>query len=272
MAKITDGTFRDWQDTETINAAEYKRERELLKVAINDNDDRLVDLQQATSAIQLGTAQLSKITNDTGGVKISVTSSSGNILQELLNAGQGLHTFYAVSGSQQLPPTNVSIRGIAHFTNAKIGWVYATDYLNNIFTNYYDTDTWQGWKQLVSASATQTQLWTDATGYYMNAGQTVTPTKKLSECRNGWILMWSDFNPPSTPNNYNWVSTTIPKFMGTKHSGNNWSESFSAGTTTGQADTVATKEFTVFDDKIVGNDNNSLGLSADVVLRYVIEW
>ena len=348
MAKITDGTFKDWQETEIVHASDYTQEREMLRLAVNDNDERLGSIEDSIFGFQLGNAQLQKITDDTGGVTLTTTSTFDDILAIILAAGKGMRTFYAVSGSRNLPPTNVSIRGIAHFTSDTIGWVYATDYKNNIFTNYYDTTKWSGWKPVLSlevsattalnsrettglswvspntinsptanagsllivspgegtaliqtftdvvtndvytrtrfngtfsnwdrqvaVSDTQDQLWSG--GNFMTAAQTVTPIKKLSQCRNGWILMWSDYNTGvgGGPNNVNWVSTVVPKFMGANHNGNNWSERFSIGTTTGQADILATKEFTIFDDKIVGNANNDQGLSTDIVLRYVLEW
>lgn len=41
MARIPDGTFRDWRDNDVISASEYKMEREALRAAINDLDTLL---------------------------------------------------------------------------------------------------------------------------------------------------------------------------------------------------------------------------------------
>lgn len=152
MARIPDGSFKNWQETDVVHATDYVQEREMLRAAANDNSDRLSDLELVTTGLQLDTVQLSKITNDVGAPKISLYNTSDDILANLLTLGRGMHTFYAGTGVKNLPPSNISIRGIAHFTNENIGWVYATDYKNNIFTNYYDTNKWSGWERLAKQS------------------------------------------------------------------------------------------------------------------------
>ncbi len=41
------------------------------------------------------------------------------------------------------------------------GWVYAMDYRNNVFTNYWDGNTvgWQGWKRLITDAAFDNITW-----------------------------------------------------------------------------------------------------------------
>lgn len=353
MAKIPDGSFKNWQDNETIHASDYVQEREMLRAAANDNADRLSSLETVTTGLQLDTVQLQKITNDSGAPKISVSSSTQSILSELLKLGTGMHTFYAATGSQDLPPTNVSIRGMAHFTSANFGWVYATDYKNNIFTNYYDSNKWLGWKQLLSsgtgvvvnylntiivpgtywvnantvnapttrqgilkvdntdpdslylvqtyidvewgdyyertrysgvwqpwkkrvhAEDEQEGLWLDGVndGWYMFSNQTVTPTKKLSQCRNGWILVWSDYDAtaPAQTNNYDFHYSYIPK--GTLFKGSSHLFAIPSGLTSSNYYMVV-KRLYVYDNKLVGHDDNSKSDNGanDVVLRMVLEW
>lgn len=99
-------------------------------------------------------AQMSKVTNDTGGTKITVTSTSGDVLSEIVKLGKGVHTFYAVTNSKNLPPSGVSIRGIAHMTDVSYGWAWATDYRNNLYINYYDAPGggWKGWKTILNST------------------------------------------------------------------------------------------------------------------------
>lgn len=268
MAKVPDGTFRDWQDTETVNATEYKRERELLRIATNDNDERLSSLEISTAGLQLGTAQLQKITNDLGGVKISITDTIlGDVLKSIKDAGVGLHTFYAVSGSKNLPPSNKSIRGIAQITsvNPTFGWVWATDFENNFFHNYIDNGVWQGW----DGPSIQKELWSGGTtGLFMQEGQTVTPSKKLTSCRNGWVLVWSDYDDATNKAaNYDFHYSYIPKFIATKHNGAGhlFSVPYSPS---GSIE----KFVNVSDTKLEGNAGNEINSDKDVVLRYVLEW
>jgi hypothetical protein len=309
-------------------------------------------LESADAAIKAA-AQMTKLTNDTGGVKLSTKTTADDILQIILAAGKGMHTFYAVGGSKNLPPTNISIRGIAHFTDSGIGWVYATDYRNNIFTNYYDTNSWKGWEQLLKsgANAVATSLngmtlpgtyWVNASttdaptthfgilktdntdkdslylaqtfidmqwgdhyerfrysgvwqpwkkvvyaendqealwdggandGWYMMDNQTVTPFKKLSQCRNGWVLVWSDYDTsPAQTNNFDFSYSYIPKGTLFKDGSQHLFTvpNFLSATTSG----VIVKKLMLYDNKIVGHaDNaNSATQTNDVVLRLVLEW
>ncbi|MFL6562716.1 MAG: hypothetical protein ACJ8MO_42285 [Bacillus sp. (in: firmicutes)] len=265
MAKITDGTFRDWQDTEVINAVDYKQERDMLRVAVNDNDTRLGSLEASATGLLLGNVQASKITSDTGGVMLTTASTSDDILQIIVDAGVGLRTFYAVSGSKNLPPTNISIRGMAHMTESGIVWVQATDYRNNVYTNYRDSGGWKGWRHLVSNEDTQEELWAGA--IYLQEGQTVTPSKKLSECRNGWVLVWSDYNPGIGVGNYDIVETFITKGAVSKFPGAG--RPITIGRT---PDSSIIKYVNIGDTKLEGNAGNEVGDKNDVVLRYVLEW
>jgi hypothetical protein len=248
----------DFQAGTKISSQQVDDEFNQLIAAVNqvqtDDNSKDTDLRSK--------AQMSKITNDNGGVKLSVTDNTKNILNELLNLGPGYHTFYSVSGTVNNPNASVSIRGIFHQTAAGYGWVYAQDSNGVSYENYVNNSIWKGWK------GGQTTLYT-STGIYLVAAQTVTPTKKLSECKNGWILIWSDYDPGTGSNDYDWSTNTfIPKFMGVTQNGQ--ANLFAVpSTSTG---TVITKKAYVYDDKIVGHDDNQLNGANDVVLRYVIEW
>lgn len=119
--------------------------------------------------------------------------------------------------------------------------------------------------------ATQTSLWS---GSKMPLDtDTITPSKTLSQCRHGWLLLWSDFDSPSTTNDWDFHFTYIPKVFGAMFSGKNMLvpiPSYVGGTTT----TNVIKSLTVFNDHIVGAALNNDGTLAnnDVCLRYIFEW
>jgi hypothetical protein len=119
--------------------------------------------------------------------------------------------------------------------------------------------------------ATQTVLWT-GTKMPLDT-DTITPSKKLSQCRHGWILLWSDFDSPSTANDWDFHCTYIPKVFGAMFSGKEMLvtvPSFVGGTTT----TNVIKSIFVYDDHIVGvalNNDGTLN-NNDVCLRNVFEW
>jgi hypothetical protein len=120
---------------------------------------------------------------------------------------------------------------------------------------------------------TQDTLWSGV--LFLQDGQSVNPTKNLAACRNGWILVWSDFDPsPSnTANNWDFVFTLIPKRYPQLHTGASMLVTIpTSQTSTTTASTI--KQFQVNDTTLVGNANNSSsGIGAnDVVLRYVLEW
>ncbi|UKL29999.1 hypothetical protein [Bacillus phage PK1] len=216
---------------------------------------------------------MSKITADGGGMKISLGKETDDILNSILSAGMGLHTFYAVTGSKNLPPSGISIRGVAQLTTANFGWVWCIDYLNQMWTNYLDNNVWRGWERLITQSEvhSQTRLWSGVV--YPDEGQTVKPTKKLSECRTGWILVWSDYDYGVGPNNHQWSFTFIPKtFAGYDAGGGMFTAIIN-----GMSDTTITttaKYLYVNDGDITGSgDNDSANNYAnDVCLRYVYEF
>jgi hypothetical protein len=125
-----------------------------------------------------------------------------------------------------------------------------------------------------------TILWSGSNGtggYYMTDAHTVTPSKPLSECRNGWMLLWSRYDTSTgTVKNDGFCTTMIPKIAPT---GANWAgHSFTAdvvgsyGTTSPYTDTRFMKWLYVWNDKLVGRNYNNQGGRNAVVLRAVYEF
>lgn len=90
------------------------------------------------------------IIDSSGGVKINASGGTDDILAMLVTQGKGVHTFYNVGLTPSNPAGSASIRGMAHFSSASSGWVFAIDTNNNMYTNYYDVGTWKGWVKLTS--------------------------------------------------------------------------------------------------------------------------
>ncbi|MBT2680058.1 hypothetical protein J7E38_13670 [Bacillus sp. ISL-35] len=110
-------------------------------------------------------------------------------------------------------------------------------------------------------------LWSG--GYYMTAGHTVTPSKTLTSCPNGWVLVFSDFDSnTNTTNPYNIVQCYIHKAHYDGLAGQGMY--FTLGTA---ANTYATKYLYVSYDWIKGHDeNNDTAQQTDVVLKEVRAW
>ena len=220
-------------------------------------------------------------TNYQGGVEYSYGSGSGkNVLTEISNMPQGLHTVYAISGTTGNPKTNESFRFLIHKTSGTIGWILAWDAQGSLFTNYQSaSNTFKGWKCVYDANPSA--LWTG--GYYMSSSngtpQTVKPSKKLSECRNGWVLVWSDYDPDtSTKNNTDIHHDYVFK---KNCAGANWSGQCMIcdiprymGSNANDVDTERRilKAIYIHDDRIEGSYQGAYDERNDVVLRTVYEW
>lgn len=172
--------------------------------------------------------QKMKITTDTGMPLISIKDTSVSILDAVINNGLGQGTFYAIAGSKDLP-NHRSFRGFFHITDATngkgtFGWVYATDYINNIYTNYLNNNVWSGWARLsgptLFSETGQSQLLANGTdiltlpsGYYYAVGTNVVnmPSKNDSSWFNIYVIDNSNnrktFHVIRSADNFHWWGT-----------------------------------------------------------------
>lgn len=213
--------------------------------------------------------------NSAGGVEYSYGSGSGkNVLTEISNMPQGFHTIYAIAGTTGNPETAESYRYYLHKTSSTIGWILAFSADGSIYSNYQSAaGTFKGWRTIHDTK--RKPLWTGS--YYMTAGHVATPSKKLSQCEHGWLLLWSDYDPDtSTVNNSDFCTTMIPN---RSWAGATWNGAafycdvprYSAGTATDSESRVI-KVLNVYDNKLVGSDNNNAAPRNDVILRAVYEF
>lgn len=220
-------------------------------------------------------------TSSNGGVEYSYGSNSGkNVLTEISNMPVGLHTAYAISGTTGNPRTSESFRFLIHKTSTTIGWILAWDAQGSIFTNYQSAaSTFKGWKCLYDASPSSMILWSGSA--YMQSTnstpQVVTPSKKLSQCRTGWMLLWSDYDPGDGANDTDFCTTFIPKYT---PSGGIWGgKAFycdipmyvGSDATDLSTEKRCIKPVYVHDDCLKGSYQNTSGGRNDVVLRAVYE-
>ncbi len=212
-------------------------------------------------------------TASNGGVEYSYGSNSGkNVLTEISNMATGLHTIYSIAGTTGNPNTTESWRMLVHKTSVTIGWILAFDAQGSIYSNYQSAaNSFKGWKCIYDAAPPI--LWMGE--YWCTDTQTVTPSKALSACRNGWVLVWSDYDTANEKSsNGDCFTTVIPKWNPNhvKWSG----QSFIAAIPTGLNDsgviTFAGKRLYVHDTKITGHTVNDVAPSNDVCLRAIYEY
>ena len=220
-----------------------------------------------------------QFTADNGAQKLSYYKDDGkNILTEIAALSTGFYTMYSQSGTAGNPKTTEAWRFMIHKTGNTTGWVQGYGSLGSVYTNYQDGDSgWRGWRCIWDNDPEP--LWSGQ--MYMSSPnstpQTVTPSKKLSECRTGWLLLWSDYDPGSGSNDADFATTIIPK---NNPSGGKWGgKSFLCdipryiGSNTDDVDTERRiiKVIYVHDDCIKGSYQGDADERNDVVLRAVFE-
>ena len=218
-----------------------------------------------------------QMTADDGDVLVSWTNQ--DVVAKIKALPTGMYTAYAKAGTTNNPKTTESWRFLVHKTSAVYGWVQAFGAFGSMYIGYVDNSNWKGWKCVFDADPAP--LWKGA--MYMSSPnstpQTVTPSKKLSECRNGWLLLWSDYDKDtSTANDSDFVTTMIPKHNPT---GGTWGgKAFYCdipryiGSNVNDVDTERRiiKSIYIHDNCIKGSFNNDKDERNDVVLRAVYEF
>lgn len=110
-------------------------------------------------------------------------------------------------------------------------------------------------------NAVGNKLWSG--GWHMSAVQTVTPSLKMSDCLNGWILEWRGYTAGAgIDGDYNY--TYIPKIHGTAHSG-----AVMSVWVVGYGGTSFRKILYVTDTNIKGHSNNATSPAASSILSAV---
>lgn len=109
---------------------------------------------------------------------------------------------------------------------------------------------------------------------YMVGPDVVNLSKKISECMNGIILVWSDYDPGAgnEGNDFNWVPTFIPKtgkFL--NNSGDVLLVVPRIENDAPATERIVIKALYVKDNKLIGKKENNYNLGNDVVLREVWE-
>jgi hypothetical protein len=250
-----------------INSGQVNGELNQLIASVNqiqtDDNSKDTDLRSK--------AQMYKFLQDDGTRKLLPAST--NLTTVAVGA-------YYMVGTSITTPTMPIPTDAAYYT---VDVTKSADMTQFLLRRNFDNRTWfgsvhtavfKGWNEVVTNNMTQAELWTGAG--YPPAASTIPPTKKLSECRNGWILVWSDFVPGTGANDYDFYTSVVPKYYGTAQNGK--SHLFVIPTSLGTtAFSTTGKRLYIYDDKIVGHDDNSFNGtnnvgSAGVCLRAVIEW
>ena len=209
---------------------------------------------------------------ENGGVEVSVPAT-GDVLQSFINAGLGLHTLYSAYGATNAPRLG-AFRYFGHLTAAGYGWVIGFMANGSVFANYMDNNTWQGWRTIYED--VPDALFYSSNGVFPNDNVAVTPSKPLSECKNGWVLEFSSYDDTNnTPRDVYAQSVYIFKksYKNTNWNGEGYSMAlvYSYATETDTTN-ICCKNFSVYNDRIVSGTINATGKQRKMVLRAIYEF
>lgn len=222
------------------------------------------------------------------GVRLNVPEASGSscvnvyngsnafLMDCVLNAGTGTNGGGCVYGNQAqlikaINCTSERTVGIGFYAHNGTDIIYTDTVTATLMTK----ETSYG-KCTLRTSSAETKLWSGAV--WMTNAHTVTPAKNLSDCANGWLLVWSDYDVDnSVAVDDDIVTTVIPKRT---PSGGEWNGGVFLcdvpryiGSDTSDLTTEARimKKLVVYNNKITGSAANALSNRNDVVLRAVYE-
>ena len=105
-------------------------------------------------------------------------------------------------------------------------------------------------------------LWSG--GMYLTQGQIVTPSRPLSKCLNGWLLVWSRY--ASGVQDAQFEVTAVPKSFAQLYENNSINQTLSTFST----NKTVTKVIYVTDTQFHGNDVNSTAPQNEFALRAVV--
>lgn len=228
-------------------------------------------IMQTIEAVQ-DSLNKTRIVSLTGGSKLTIDNTETNILDAYRGLGTGFHTVYAATGVQGLPTASGAYRTFGQLTSENNGYIMAMRSDGSIYSNYISGGEWRGWKAVYESSPDA--LWLGQS--FMTGDQTINPSKKLSDCNHGWLLVWSDYDDStSTKNRYDVVTFCVPKKSA---EGNNWTGSSFMCILPTNVLNDGTFEFTVkklyiYNDRITGfASNNNGNQNRDVVLSAIYEY
>lgn len=113
MARINDNVLRNWNNGETMTEALYEQEREILRIAVNDTDDKVEGLKPRVTTLESdNTSNKNRITavetlSSENKARIdAIDSDIGDFsMEELRETNARIETFYLNNDNNMRPVT-----------------------------------------------------------------------------------------------------------------------------------------------------------------------
>lgn len=213
-----------------------------------------------------------RITDATGSVKHSITDESKSLLDEFLSLGIGFHTVYSISNVQDSPTPSAGYRSFGHRHTENNGWIMSFHTNGSVYTNFYFSGEWRGWKAVYEA--VPEPLWTGTN--LMGNGAVITPSKPLNQCAHGWQLVFSDYNDDtSSGSSADLATVMIPKrnLTGANWGGSSFLCLIPTFLSAEGEHNMCVKKVYVYPDRLEGiADNAVTSVQKDTALRAIYEY
>lgn len=229
-----------------------------------DGSDAETVIQQVTNLFNI-----SPVSSD-GTAKV-VVDVGESLTEKFLALGRGFWTLECLAGAKVVPISGQVFNCYGQLINSSNGWLIAIRPDASVYIATLKNGAWSGWKTII---ATDTDLWAGAN--LMGAGADIYPSKPLSMCKTGWILVWSDYDEiTGASGDFDYVTTVIYKKSPT---GSNWNGQshmviLPASLTAEGSFYSTVKKLYVYNDRLVGYAGNDVTAQGrDVCLRAVYEF
>lgn len=222
--------------------------------------DKYVTDAVDTLQVKLGDTVIKEVANITNGYQLSFTDTEKTTISNLVSAPQATLIFLltTVNGTTVLgSSTQTAVATLS--SGSYFREIYKKEngkyqVAINGFVNTEINDVLQVYGDNGNLINDNQVLWGGTDYYYMVASQTINLSQKVSEQKNGIVLVWQAYSD-NAPQPWNFNFTFIPKWQVIV----NPSRGVSCFLTDGTAGVIGTKYVYVHDDKIVGNNVNGNG-------------
>lgn len=224
--------------------------------------DKYVTDAVDTLQVKLGDTIIKEVANITDGYQLSFTDAEKTTIINLVSAPQVTLTFLLTTVNGDTVLGNSTQTAVATLSSGSyFREIYKKEngkyqVAINGFVNTEINDVLQVYDDNGNLINNNQVLWDpgEGKGYYMVASHTINLSQKISEQKNGIVLVWQAYSNGAVQM-YDFNFTFIPKWQVIV----NPSRGVSSFLTNGSCAKVGTKYVYVHDDKIVGNNANGNG-------------
>ena len=251
----------------TVQLDKINRASKLNAIAnFNINDtitisiDKYVTDAVDTLQVKLGSTIIKEVANITDGYQLSFTDTEKTTISNLVSAPQATLTFLLTTVNGDTVLGNSTQTAVATLSSGSyFREIYKKEngkyqVAINGFVNTEINDVLQVYDDNGNLINNNQVLWGPPDYYYMLASQTVNLSQKVSEQKNGIVLVWQAYSNGAVQT-YDFNFTFIPKWQVSV----NPSRGVSCFLTNSTGAKIGTKYVYVHDDKIVGNNANGNG-------------